>query len=163
MALIFQNSNSDELEKNPTACLAILMGSTFTCFLWLPRWCSGKKKSACNAKDSRNKGTIPELGRSPGRRYGNPLQYSCLGNSMGRGEQRSLTGYSSWDPIESDMTKQPSIHMAPTKQWIKPRFVVLDSFPIILWENFSTIPHFTNTTFISYVANFPGSRVSVLF
>ena len=70
-------------------------------------------------------------------------------------------GYGSWDPKESDMTKQPSIDMATTKQWIKPRSVVLDSFPITLWENFSTIPHFTNTIFISYVANFPGSRVSV--
>ena len=35
---------------------------------------------------------------------------------MGRGEQRSLTGYGSWDPKESDMTKQPSIDMATTKQ-----------------------------------------------
>ena len=28
---------------------------------------------------------IPGLGRSPGERNGNPLQYSCLGNSMDRG------------------------------------------------------------------------------
>ena len=27
-------------------------------------------------------GSIPELGRSPGERNGNPLQYSCLENSM---------------------------------------------------------------------------------
>ena len=32
---------------------------------------------------------IPGLGRSPGGRHGNPLQYSCLENSRG---QRSLTG-----------------------------------------------------------------------
>ena len=30
-------------------------------------------------------GSIPVLGRSPGEGNGNPLQYSCLGNSMDRG------------------------------------------------------------------------------
>ena len=30
-------------------------------------------------------GLIPGLGRSPGVRNGNPLQYSCLENSMSRG------------------------------------------------------------------------------
>ena len=30
-------------------------------------------------------GSIPELGRSPGRGHGNPLQYSCLENPMSRG------------------------------------------------------------------------------
>ena len=40
------------------------------------------KESACNVGEQ---GTIPELGRSPGERHGNPLQYSCLGDSMERG------------------------------------------------------------------------------
>ena len=31
-----------------------------------------------------NVGSIPGLGRSPGERNGNPLQYSCLGNTMDR-------------------------------------------------------------------------------
>ena len=34
-----------------------------------------------NAGDA---GSIPGLGRSPGEENGNPLQYSCLGNLMGR-------------------------------------------------------------------------------
>ena len=42
--------------------------------------------------------SIPGLGRSPGEGNGNPLQYSCLGNPMGReacqaivcGSQREL-------------------------------------------------------------------------
>ena len=29
-------------------------------------------------------GSIPGLGRSPGKGNSNPLQYSCLGNPMGR-------------------------------------------------------------------------------
>ena len=39
-------------------------------------------------------GLIFGLGRSPGDRNGNPLQYSCLGNSMNRGTWR---GYSEWN------------------------------------------------------------------
>ena len=34
---------------------------------------------------ARDAGSIPELGRSPGVGNGNPLQYSCPGNSMDRG------------------------------------------------------------------------------
>ena len=40
---------------------------------------SDGKASACNAGDP---GSIPGLGRSPGEGNGNPLQYSCLENSM---------------------------------------------------------------------------------
>ena len=32
-----------------------------------------------------NASSIPGLGRSPGERNGNPVQYSCLGNLMDRG------------------------------------------------------------------------------
>ena len=35
--------------------------------------------------DVRGVGLVPELGRSPGERNGNPLQYSCLENPMDRG------------------------------------------------------------------------------
>ena len=38
-----------------------------------------------NAEVIRDTGSIPGLGRSPGEGNGNPLQYSCLGNSMDRG------------------------------------------------------------------------------
>ena len=38
-----------------------------------------------NVGDVRNVGSIPGLGRSPGEGNGNPLQYSCLENSMDRG------------------------------------------------------------------------------
>ena len=43
---------------------------------------SDGKESACNAGDPCS---IPVSGRSPGEGNGNPLQYSCLGNSMDRG------------------------------------------------------------------------------
>ena len=38
-----------------------------------------------NAGATGDKSSIPELGRSPGERNGNPLQYSCLENPKGRG------------------------------------------------------------------------------
>ena len=41
-----------------------------------------KKGLPCNAGDA---ASIPGLGRSPGGRNGNPLQYSCLGSTMDRG------------------------------------------------------------------------------
>ena len=38
-----------------------------------------------NAADARDRSSIPGLERSPGRRNGNPFQYSCLENSKHRG------------------------------------------------------------------------------
>ena len=46
---------------------------------------SDGKESTCNAGDTGDVGSIPGLGRSPGRGNGNPLQYSCLENSKERG------------------------------------------------------------------------------
>ena len=43
------------------------------------------KNPPANAGDSREAGSIPGLGRSPGVGNGNPLQYSCLENSTDRG------------------------------------------------------------------------------
>ena len=51
------------------------------------------KASAWNAGDP---GSIPGLGRFPGEGNGNPLQYSCLENSM---------GYNPWGHEELDETE----------------------------------------------------------
>ena len=50
----------------------------------LPWWLSGKE-STCNAEVAGDAGSIFGSGRSPGGGNGNPLQYSCLENSMDRG------------------------------------------------------------------------------
>ena len=50
----------------------------------LPWWLDSKE-SACNVADL---ASIPGLGSSPGGGHGNPLQYSCLENPMGRGAWR---------------------------------------------------------------------------
>ena len=73
---------------------------------WSPGWCTfwlhftafhavkhscfsggvgGKKKRPANAGDIRDAGSIPGLGRSPGRGHGNTLQYSWWENPMDRG------------------------------------------------------------------------------
>ena len=44
-------------------------------------------ESACNAGDP---GSVPGLRGSPGEGHGNPLQYSCVESSMGRGAWRAL-------------------------------------------------------------------------
>ena len=62
----------------------------------IPWWLSGKE-SACQAEDV---DLIPGLERSLGEGNGNPLQYSCLENSMDRGALKgSQLGHQ-----ESDMT-----------------------------------------------------------
>ena len=43
------------------------------------------KNPPADAGDTRDSGSIPELGRSLGVGNGTPPQYSCLENSMGRG------------------------------------------------------------------------------
>ena len=57
-----------------------------------PGGASGKEPT-CNAGDIGDAGSIPVLGRYPGEGHGNPLQYSCLENTMDRGAwQATLHG-----------------------------------------------------------------------
>ena len=54
--------------------------------------------------DVRNKGSVPELGRSPRGGHGNPLQYSCLENSLeGRASRLKSIGLQSWTQL-SDLS-----------------------------------------------------------
>ena len=66
----------------------------------LPWWFSGKE-SACNIGDSWKTGSVPGVGRSPGEGNDNPLQYSCLGNLIDRGDwQAAVYGVKKkWDVI----------------------------------------------------------------
>ena len=65
---------------------------------------SDGKESACSAGDP---GLIPGSGRSPGEGNDNPLQYSCLENSMDRGAWRATV-----HGVTKGRTrlKQPSMH-----------------------------------------------------
>ena len=48
------------------------------------------KNQPAIAGDTRDRGSTPRLGRSPGGGHGSPLQYSCLENSMDRGAWRAI-------------------------------------------------------------------------
>ena len=52
-------------------------------------WSSNGKESAYGLGDQ---GSVSGTGRSPGEENGNPLQYSCLENSMDRGAWRAIHG-----------------------------------------------------------------------
>ena len=58
--------------------ILLIHGQSIPCHLFCPH-SSGGKESMCNAGDL---GLIPHMGRPPGEGNGNPLQYSCLQNSM---------------------------------------------------------------------------------
>ena len=48
------------------------------------QWLKKKKNPPDDVGDARDSGSIPGLGRSPGVGNGNPLQYSCMEESMDR-------------------------------------------------------------------------------
>ena len=55
-------------------------------------------------------GSIPELGKSLGEGNGNPLQYSCLENSMDRG---------AWQATVHGVTKESQLNDKTTREVIK--------------------------------------------
>ena len=66
------------------------------------------KNAPANAGDARDVASVPGSGRCPGGGHGNPLQYSCLENPMGRGAL--------WAPAHREAKswtrlKWPSTHM----------------------------------------------------
>ena len=74
-------------------------------------------------------GLIPGSGRSPGEGNGNPLQYSCLGNSMGRGAWKVAAAAAAkslqlcptlCDPIDGSPSGSPipGILKARTLEWV---------------------------------------------
>ena len=68
-----------------------------------PRPSREVKNPPTSAGDAGDVSSITGSGRSPGRRNGNPLQYSCLGNPMNRGAcQATVHGVAK----ESDTTEQ---------------------------------------------------------
>ena len=62
-----------------------LNGRLLTLADFIAQYCELSHTQVANARDLRGAGLIPGLGRSPGGRHGNPLQYSCLDNPTDRG------------------------------------------------------------------------------
>ena len=68
------------------------------------------KNLAANARASRGPGSVPGLERFPGVGNGNPLQYSCLENSMDRGSWQATV-------TEWDMTEHAHARLHKTESW----------------------------------------------
>ena len=83
--------NSSAMQETPVQFLGMgrsggeEKGLPTLVFLIFPSGSDGKE-SACNVGDL---SLIPGLGRFPGEGNGNPLQYSCLENSVVRGAWRA--------------------------------------------------------------------------
>ena len=71
-------------------------------YKWASLMAQQGKKSACNAGDTGDVGSIPGSGRSPEGGSGNPLWYSCHGQEPGG---FSLVGYSPKGCKELDASK----------------------------------------------------------
>ena len=76
---------------------------------------SDSKESACNVGDL---GLIPGLGRFPGGEHGNPLQYSCLENPMGRGAwQAAVHGLTESQTRLSNQAQHSTAWSAHLTRW----------------------------------------------
>ena len=87
----------------------------------LPRW--RVVRTLLLMQETGDMGAIPGLGRSPGGRHGNPLQYSCLENPMDRGAWRAIVHGipKSWTRL-----KRLSMHAhRMLRMTLKPRFAYL--------------------------------------
>ena len=76
--------------------------NVFNTSIGLPRWRS--------AGDVRDGGSIPGSGRSPGVGNGNPLQYSCLEDSMDRGTWHSIQFMNCKESGTTEMTQHARSH-----------------------------------------------------
>ena len=68
----------------------------------------------------RDAGLIPGPGRPPGGGHGNPLEYSCLENSMDRG---AWGGYSPWGCKESGTTEKLTLSLLQLRDGIGLLFI----------------------------------------
>ena len=92
------------------------------------------KNPPANTGDVRDAGSTPESGSSPGVGKGNPLQYSCLENSTGRG----ATGFSPWGHKQADMTD--CAHTQTGRRW-RLRWLPLENFCLGLGKDLLTPEH----------------------
>ena len=72
-----------EVPLGPSRPITQICPNSHNLFLLPSQGCSGEKYP-CHCKRHKSVGLIPRLGRSLGVENGNPLQYSCLENSMDR-------------------------------------------------------------------------------
>ena len=107
---------------------------------------SSSKESAWNAGNMGDEASIPGLGRFPGERNSNPLQYSCLENPMDRGAW--------WATVQSTAKSRTQLSdwacsgsLAPEMEWFLTRckldgLVVLSEMVIQSFHHYVLIHSF---------------------
>ena len=111
------------------------------------------KNPPANAGDTEDNSAIPGLRRSPGRRNGNPLQYSCLENPMDRGVW--------WAAVHGVAKSQTWLSMhAPWLYHVSYHFCTcLTFYPVkICWDLSST-----EVVFLVFCAQCVGGSCTILF
>ena len=110
------------------------------------------KNPPAGAGDVRDTGSIPGLKRFPGGGHGNPLQYSCLKNSMDRGAWQAIIHRvaKSWTQL-----KRLSTHTPYTLHWLFFTSPVCD-----LHKSFDICTMYLIS--ISYVTKFWEAQTSLL-
>ena len=95
------------------------------------------KNLPANAEDAEHAGSIPRLGRSPGGGNGNPLQYSCLGNSMDR--RAWLAAVHGIAKRGHDLaTEYTRVFSSVCQRWPQEWLCVVATAPFTLWGK---LPH----------------------
>ena len=111
-------------------------------FRWwgLPRWQSGKE-SACQCRRCKRCGFNPWVRKIPGVGNGNPLQYSCLENSMNRGAWRAAVHGAAESQYDCAHTNAWSKPYRPLKQhgWVQRLSCLVKSDKDIIWYHFYVV------------------------
>ena len=71
------------------------------------------KNPLANSGDARDVDSISESGRSPGVGNGNPIQYSCLENSMDRGDWQAIFSPGDCKKLDTTERTHPYPHTHP--------------------------------------------------
>ena len=133
---VFINHKENQRQENQKSKLDFIRNSTLISG-------SEDKASACNAGDP---GSIPGSGRSPGEGNGNPLQYSCLENSMDR---------EAWQAIVHGVAKSQTRLSDFTSRHFNPKYRDLNlllhlTYKTILNNSMIYISLYSRETLIDY-------------
>ena len=121
-------------------------------FLGFPHGSDGEE-SACNVRDL---GSIPGLGRPPGERNSNPLQYSCLENSM--------EGRAWWATIHESCSTKGQIWLSDfTFTFIMPSQPIIISLISLASWNPIPLSNSTISTFFSIIHSVEVQILSSFF
>ena len=112
-----------------------------------------------NAGNIRDVGLIPgSSGRSPGRRHGNAVQYSCLENLMDKGAWQAMVHGAAKEYKTENIGSRNRLAIDPRKHRMKQlgalrrKAKALDSFSLNVLISFRDLDHFPNHVLICFIS-----------